>query len=142
MESAKDLRVLQISYEETKLAQAALRRSESALSRARRASESVSRHFDDARFTALLVAMRRSAETGGKKHLVLTFPSDACTDSGRKINCVESEWGATLQGEAADVFRLWQTVLKPQGFHLTAEVLNFPNGMPGDIGLTVSWGGA
>ena len=84
MDSAKELRVLQISYEETKLAQATLRRSEAALSLARLASESVSRHFDDARFTALLVAMRRSAEIGGKKHLVLTFPSDACTDSGRK----------------------------------------------------------
>lgn len=141
MESAKDLRGLQTSFEEAKIAQAALGRSEAALSRARRASESVSRHFDDARLTALLVAMRRSAEAGGKKHLVLTFPSDACTDGGRKINCAEPEWGATLQGEAADVFRLWQTVLRPEGFHLTAEVLNFPNGMPGDVGLTVSWGG-
>ena len=49
--------------------------------------------------------------------------------------------GATLQGEGADLFRLWQTVLRPQGFSLTAEVLNFPNGMPGDVGLTVTWGG-
>ena len=84
MDSAKDLRVLQISYEETKLAEVAQWRSEAALSRARLASESASRHFDDVRFTALLVAMRRSAEIGGKKYLVLTFPSDACTDSGRK----------------------------------------------------------
>jgi hypothetical protein len=51
------------------------------------------------------------------------------------------QWDATLQGEAANVFRLWQTVLRPQGFRLTAEVLNFPNGMSGDAGLTVTWGG-
>lgn len=112
-----------------------------ALGRAHRVNKSALRHFDDDRFTALLTAMRRTAEAGGKRYLALTFPSDACTDRGRKINCAEKEWGATLQGEAADLFRLWQTVLRPQGFRLTAEVLNFPNGMPGDVGLTVTWGG-
>jgi hypothetical protein len=142
MDSAEDLRGMQISYEETKVAQANLARSEAALGQARRVSESVSRHFDDARFTALLAAMRRSAEAGSKKHLALTFPSDACTDRGRKINSAETAWEATLQGEAADMFQLWRTILRPQGFHLTAEILDFPNGMPGDVGLTVSWGGA
>ena len=46
----------------------------------------------------------------------------------------------SLQGEAADLYRFWEAELRPTGFKLAAEVLNFPNGMPGDVGLTVIWG--
>jgi hypothetical protein len=39
----------------------------------------------------------------------------------------------TLRGEA-------EHDLKPCGFHLSARVLDFPDGMPGDIGLFLGWG--
>ena len=65
--------------------------------------------------------------------------SDACTDRGRRISSRQPDWGATLQGQAANVYKFWDEDLRPQGFGLVAEVINFPGGMPGDIGLTVRW---
>ena len=42
---------------------------------------------------------------------------------------------ATLRGEAAEIYLRWERDLKPHGFRLAARVLDFPGGMPGDIGL-------
>jgi hypothetical protein len=29
---------------------------------------------------------------------------------------------------------------RPAGYHLKAQIINFPDGMPGDVGLFLSWG--
>jgi hypothetical protein len=72
--------------------------------------------------------------------MLLRFPSQLCSDGGRAINVTEPDWPATLRGEAAEIYLRWERHLKPHGFHLTARVLEFPGGMPGDIGLFLSWG--
>jgi hypothetical protein len=63
-----------------------------------------------------------------------------CTDRGRAINEMEPEWPATMRGEPADLYLRWDRDLKSSGFHLTARVLDYPDGMPGDIGLVLGWG--
>lgn len=88
----------------------------------------------------LLDKMRKAAEGGEKQCQLLAFPSDACTDRGRRISSRQSDWSATLQGKAADIYKFWDEDLRPQGFGLAAEVISFPGGKPGDIGLTVQWG--
>ena len=45
----------------------------------------------------------------------------------------------TLRGEATEIYRRWERDLKAHGFRLGARVLEFPGGMPGDIGLFLSW---
>jgi hypothetical protein len=50
-------------------------------------------------------------------------------------------WSATLRGIAAQIFLRWKRELRARGFRLTARVINFPNGVPGDIGLFLVWGG-
>jgi hypothetical protein len=40
-----------------------------------------------------------------------------------------------LRGEAAELYLRWERDLKPLGFGLSARVLDFPGGKPGDIGL-------
>ena len=35
----------------------------------------------------------------------------------------------------------WERELRQRGLGITARVLNFPGGMPGDIGLFLTWGG-
>jgi hypothetical protein len=67
------------------------------------------------------------------------FPSQLCSDRGRAINVSEPDWPATLCGEAAEIYLRWEHDLKPSGFHLAARVLDFPGGMPGDIGLFLVW---
>jgi hypothetical protein len=70
---------------------------------------------------------------------MLQFPSQLCSDAGRAVNVNESHTPATLRGEAAEIFQLWERDLKPNGFRLVARVLDFPDGTPGDTGLFVSW---
>ena len=50
-----------------------------------------------------------------------------------------TDWSSTLRGEAAEIYLRWERDLKPQGFRLAASVLDFPGGMPGDLGLSLTW---
>ena len=59
---------------------------------------------------------------------------------GRAINAPDPDWPTSLQGEAAEMYLRWERELRPRGFHLVARVIDFPEGMPGDIGLYLIWG--
>jgi hypothetical protein len=39
-----------------------------------------------------------------------------------------------------EMYEFWKKVLQPQGYKLRYEVIDFPGGMPGDIGITLQWG--
>jgi hypothetical protein len=71
--------------------------------------------------------------------LVYSFPSDLCTDSGRAINNRLAHWPETLQGKAKELYERYLAVAKPQGFKLKATIINFPGGMPGDVGFFLNW---
>jgi len=72
--------------------------------------------------------------------LLLRFPSQVCSDGGRAVNVPDPGWPSTLRGEAAEIYLRWSHDLQPQGFHLSARVVDFPDGMPGDIGMFLVWG--
>ena len=71
--------------------------------------------------------------------LVYSFPSDLCTDSGRAINSGDPEWPKTLLGKAKQFYERFQKFGKPQGFKLKAMIINFPGGIPGDVGFFLNW---
>jgi len=84
---------------------------------------------------ALLIAAER-----GETHLqVFTFPSELCTDGGRAINNGDPNWPETLIGYAKRAYEFYKAELQPQGYRLRAEILNFPGGVPGDVGVTLAW---
>lgn len=83
---------------------------------------------------------RAAAQKGEEEQLLLRFPCELCTDHGRAINAPDPAWPATLRGLAAEIFLRWKKELQPQGFGLAARVVDFPDGMPGDIGLFLEWG--
>jgi hypothetical protein len=84
---------------------------------------------------ALLIAAER-----GENHLqVFTFPSELCTDGGRAINNGDPNWPGTLVGYAKRAYEFYKEELQPHGYHLRAEILNFPGGKPGDVGVTLTW---
>ena len=62
-----------------------------------------------------------------------------CTDSGRAINNNAPNWPETLQGKAKELFDRYEERMKPQGYRLKAMVINFPGGVPGDIGFFLNW---
>ncbi len=140
MDTAAMLRQLEETFSDAK--QSAMRdaQAEAVIARTHRVSEAMTRHLGPAQLQAAVAAMRRAAEHGERRYLALRVPCDVCTDGGRSINSAQPGWGGTLRGEAADLFRFWQETLQPLGFGLNAEVLDFPGGKPGDIGLTFTWG--
>jgi CBS domain-containing protein len=103
-------------------------------------AELIDQHVSDASWRALIHRAREAAEHGDREFMLLRFPSPLCSDGGRAINALRPEWPETLRGEAAELFLRWERDLKPHGFRLVARVLDFPDGMPGDIGLYLSWG--
>jgi len=87
----------------------------------------------------ILTRVRDAAESGATEIMIGQFPSAWCTDGGRKINVPEDSWPDTLQGIAKEFFEFWERNLKPKGFRFRAEIISFPGGLPGDVGVFLSW---
>jgi CBS domain-containing protein len=100
----------------------------------------IDEHVSGEEWRALLHQAREAAEHGLKEFMLLRFPSDLCSDGGRAINSEQPDWPTTLRGEAAEMYLRWERELRPNRFQLGARVLDFPGGMPGDIGLFLLWG--
>ena len=84
-------------------------------------------------------AVRRAAEQGNRQLLVITFPASYCNDQGRRINNLEADWPASLEGFAKRAYDFYMAELKPMGYKLTAQILDYPGGMPGNVGLYLGW---
>ena len=83
--------------------------------------------------------VNRAAEQGHSEVQVYRFPNDLCSDRGRAINNFEASWHETLTARPKLAYEFWRDHLRPLGFGLKAEVLEYPGGKPGDIGLSVTW---
>jgi hypothetical protein len=84
--------------------------------------------------------INNAVSNGWTEVRVYRFPNELCTDRGRAINQQESGWEQTLTGLPKEMYEFWKKVLQPQGYKLRYEVIDFPGGMPGDIGITLQWG--
>ena len=83
--------------------------------------------------------INRAVSNGLTEVLVTTFPNQMCTDRGRAINQQEPGWETTLTGLPKELFEFWQKHLQPRGYKIKYQIVDFPNGMPGDVGITLSW---
>lgn len=86
--------------------------------------------------------LRAAAGRGDKEVLVMRFPNALCTDKGRALNNLENDWPSTLIGRPLQAFEFWRDHLEPQGYGLKAMIVDWPQGVPGDIGLFLTWGDA
>src|SRR5215468_674058 len=84
--------------------------------------------------------VNRAAEQGLTTVQVFRFPHEVCTDNGRAINEAEEGWERTLTGVPKEIYDFWKRQLKPRGYHIRYEVIDYPGGMPGDVGIILSWG--
>lgn len=112
---------------------------EEELQRHRQVKSMLEAHLDAELWETLLAHARTAAAHGQKEFQLLRFPSDLCSDGGRKIDVAEPGWETTLRGEAADLYDRWERELKPAGFGLSARIIEYPSGKPGDIGLFLTW---
>lgn len=99
--------------------------------RGRRLSEAEIRHR--------LVHLAEAADQGDSQFLWDRFPSDLCTDRGRAINNFEEGWFDTLTGIPRQLYGYWESRLQQLGYGITAAILDFPDGIPGDAGLFLTW---
>ena len=84
--------------------------------------------------------IKRAVRNGLTEVLVYRFPNSLCTDNGRAINQQEQGWEKTLTGIPKEIFQLWVDYLKPRGYRIGYQIIDYPGGVPGDIAITIAWG--
>ena len=83
--------------------------------------------------------VQKSVERGEKQVLLFQFPSSWLPDSGRAITNHDPDWHRKLEGFAKRAYDAFEHDLAPRGFQLRAEILDWPGGMPGDVGFVLTW---
>jgi len=84
--------------------------------------------------------VQRAVKNGLTEVEVFRFPNAMCTDRGRAINNnLEDGWEKTLTGLPKEMYDFWERQLKPRGYKVRYQVVDFSGGVPGDIGITLKW---
>ena len=84
--------------------------------------------------------IQRAVRNGLSEVQVYRFPNSLCTDRGRAINQMEKGWEKTLTGIPKEIFQLWSDYLQPRGYRIRYQIVDFPGGVPGDVGIILKWG--
>ena len=83
--------------------------------------------------------INRAVSNGLTEVEVVRFPNNMCTDKGRAINQQEHGWEETLTGLPKELHQFWKTHLEPRGYRIKYQIADWPNGMPGDVSITLMW---
>src|SRR5207237_3355409 len=82
--------------------------------------------------------IQRAVRNGLTEVQVYRFPNWLCTDKGRAINQQEPGWENTLTGIPKEIFQLWTDYLKPRGYRIGDQLIDYPGGVPGDIPIAIA----
>ncbi|MBR0750840.1 hypothetical protein JQ604_01505 [Bradyrhizobium jicamae] len=94
---------------------------------------------EDEKVKLAATVIQRAVRNGLSEVQVYRFPNSLCTDKGRAINQMEAGWEKTLTGIPKEIYQLWADYLQPRGYRIRYQVVDFPGGMPGDIGIVIAW---
>jgi hypothetical protein len=94
---------------------------------------------DDERLKRAATIIQRAVNNGLREVEVGRFPNDLCTDRGRAINQMEPGWEETLTGLPKELFQFWKKHLQPRGYKIKYQIVDFSSGVPGDVGISLSW---
>jgi hypothetical protein len=83
--------------------------------------------------------VERAISNGLSEVQVYRFPNQLCTDGGRAISQAEAGWERTLTGVPAEIYGFWDRKLRPLGYKIRFEILEWPGGLRGDVGVTLRW---
>jgi len=95
---------------------------------------------DEERMKRAAAIIQRAVGNGLTEVQVVRFPNSLCTDRGRAINQTEPGWETTLTGLPKELYEFWAKYLRPRGYRLQVQVVDFSGGVPGDIGMSLKWG--
>ena len=94
---------------------------------------------EEERMKRAAAIIERAAANGLTEVEVYRFPNALCTDHGRAINQQEPGWETTLTGLPKELYEFWDRQLRPLGYKLRVQIVDYPGGMPGDVGITLKW---
>jgi hypothetical protein len=94
---------------------------------------------DDERMRRAATIIKRAVSNGLTEVEVGRFSNKLCTDLGRAINQQEPGWEETLTGLPKEIYHFWKKHLEPRGYRVKYQIADWPNGMPGDISITLMW---
>ena len=94
---------------------------------------------DEEAMKRVAVIVQRAVSNGLTEVQVYRFTNKLCTDNGRAINQQEAGWEQTLTGLPKEMYEFWERRLQPLGYKLRVQIIDFPGGMPGDVGITLKW---
>jgi hypothetical protein len=94
---------------------------------------------DEEALRRVSVIVERAVNNGLTEVQVYRFPNALCTDRGRAINQQEPGWETTLTGLPKEMYEFWDRQLRPLGYKLKVQIVDFPDGIPGDVGITLKW---
>lgn len=95
---------------------------------------------EDEKVKLASTVIQRAVRNGLTEVQVYRFPNSLCSDHGRAINQQEASWEKTLTGMAKEIYQLWYDYLKPRGYRIRYQIIDFPGGVPGDISIVIAWG--
>ena len=94
---------------------------------------------DEEALKRVKIIVERAVANGLTEVQVYRFPNALCTDHGRAINQQEPGWESTLTGLPKEMYEFWDRRLRPLGYKLKVQIIDFPDGMPGDVGIILKW---
>jgi hypothetical protein len=94
---------------------------------------------DEEALKRVRIIVERAVSNGLTEVQVYRFPNALCTDHGRAINQQEPGWEKTLTGLPKEMYEFWDRQLRPLGYKLKVQIIDFPDGIPGDVGITLKW---
>jgi hypothetical protein len=95
---------------------------------------------DEERMKRAAAIIKRAVANGLAEVEVGRFSNKLTADGGRAINQQEPGWEDTLMGLPKELYQFWKVHLQPRGYRLKCQIADWPNGMPGDISITLAWG--
>lgn len=94
---------------------------------------------DEERMQKAAVIIGRAVSNGLTEVEVARFSNKLFTDKGRAINQQEEGWEETLTGLPKELYEFWKKHLESRGYRVKFQIADWPDGMPGDISLTLMW---
>ena len=95
---------------------------------------------DEERMRRAAAIINRAVNNGLSEVEVGRFPNSLFTDHGRAINQQEAGWDQTLTGLPKELYQFWRQYLQPKGYRIKLQIVDWPDGKPGDIGISLAWG--
>jgi hypothetical protein len=94
---------------------------------------------DEERMKRAAAIINRAVSNGLTEVEIGRFSNKLFADKGRAINQQEAGWEETLTGLPKELYQFWKAHLEQRGYRIKFQIADWPNGMPGDISLTLMW---